>query len=124
MEPKPPLVDTIATQVAQGAIYRPLHVERQVKIYPIQAHELTTLNMFSGITTIAAAIASAALGFMASVWWDMATAQTAATNRTGSAVLTVGGVVVVICIGVGIWAQWKKRSELAEIISESRVITP
>src|SRR5690348_12802820 len=110
---------------APGAVYNPIHLVRDVRIYPIEEHELTTLNLFSGIVTVVASIASLALAFGLSCWWDvMANPGDKAKVALGHGVMAVCGVVIVISAAIGYWAQHSKNNELTKILSESRVIGP
>jgi xanthine/uracil permease len=122
---KPPTTSpSPVSSIGGGAVFLPLHVERQVKIYPIQEHELTTLNMFSGIVTVCVSIASGAAGFLLNVWWNVATTENPTTHRTGDAVMKIVGGVIVSSLVIGLWAFFSRRSELAKILSESKAKTP
>jgi hypothetical protein len=125
METKPPDLATVVaatTGTTQGAAYRALYVERQVKIYPIQEHELTTLNMFSSTVTFCASIASGTAVFSLNVLWDMAIAQNQAVSAIGKPALGICGLVVAACLVIGIWAYRARKSELSKILNESRLV--
>lgn len=70
-EPQPGTRPHVTPEQHQGAIYRPLHVERQVKIYPIQEHELTTLSTLSTHVTLWCSIGSMAVALLLGCLWDM-----------------------------------------------------
>lgn len=119
-EPDPP---------THGALYTPLHVERRVKIYPIQEHELTTLSLFSTTITVCSSIASATLIFVLGIAWNLATATGAidpTVRRMSALGITIGAVVVLICAAIAFGAWRKRGSELSKILSESRAtgLTP
>jgi hypothetical protein len=123
MEPtSPPEQASAATIVnpTAGGYYRPIHMVRDVKIFPIQENELTTLNMYSGIVTTMASVASVVVGFMLSIWWDVFTNPNKA--RVGFAVLLPCGAIIIFCIAVGVWATRSRKNELAKILSESRLV--
>ena len=114
---------TIAT-TTHGASYQAVYTTRQVKIYATNESDLENLSMLSHITTGAVSIASAAVGFIASIWWDVTTAGDQATRNIGDPIIKVLVVVVLACGVVGWLASRKKKGRLQDIMSESRVITP
>lgn len=104
-----------------GALYVPIHAERRVKIYPIQEHELTNLAVLSTVVTVCAAIASGTLAFMLSVVWDMAISTQPDVQKAGNGFLAICGVVIVGCVGIGIWAHCSRGGQLKKILTESTV---
>jgi hypothetical protein len=133
MEPKPladpfvaapPDATAVFSGSPAGAVYKPLHVERRVKIYPIQEHELTTLSMFSTIVTVCASIASATFGFLLNIALDIATAPPdtpQAIRDMRWAGVVISAIIILACGGVGVPAFRSKGSELKRILSESTV---
>jgi hypothetical protein len=123
MEPTPPesTNDPIYTSPT-GALYRAVNMVRDVKIYPIQEHELTTLGVFSTIVTVSASVASLTIGFLLSIWWDMSASTNAAQLRIGKILTGVSAVIVVACFLAATWAVRFRKSELQKILTESRVI--
>lgn len=120
MAPKAATTPMLNLSPASGAIYKPLHVERQVKIYPIQEHELTTINMFSSAVTICASIVSGTTVFLLSIAWDLIKSKEPMVQKMGWSVI-VGGIVVILISGiVGGWALWSKNTELQKILKETR----
>ena len=119
-EPQPPANVSVLPTIS-GAIYKPLHVERQVKIYPIQEHELTTLNMFSTAVTICASFSSGAFIYLLEIYWDLQTSTDPLVHKMGGKAIAVGSVVMLICLVIGGWALWSKNTELKKILRESRI---
>lgn len=128
--PKTPLTGTsmgvaasaVFTQVPSGATLRPIYVERQVKIYGVYENELRTLNMFSGIVTIAASMAGVAAGFGLSMVWEWVKAQDTHTANQAAGFFFVTLLVILGCLFLGRWALKEKGGELAAIFKESRVV--
>lgn len=119
--PAPTNVSILPT--AAGAIYTPIHVRRTVKIYPIQEHELTTLNMFSSAVTVCASIVSGTAMYLLGIIWDMSATEDALVQKVGAKALFVGGFVILVCVVIGIWAFISKKSELKKILEESETST-
>lgn len=125
MDNKPPdLAKIVAatTGTSQGAAYKALYLERHVKIYPIQEHELTTLNMFSSAVTFCASIASATAVFGLNILWDVAIAQSQTAIAIGKTALAICGLIMVACFVIGRWAYRSRKSELSKILDESRLV--
>jgi len=126
MAEEPPSATSLTAASGQqrhGALYTPLHVERRVKIYPIQEHELTTLGMFSTTVTVCSSIASGTFVFLLGIAWNLATATTTidpTVRRMSSLALVLGGIVIAVCGTIGVAAFRKRSSELAKILSETR----
>lgn len=116
--PEPP--DPANSIFTTGAIYKPLHVERQVKIYPIQEHELTTIKVLSTALTLAASVFSATLVFMLGIVWDLSNATDQGTKDMGYVVVAVCVLVLIGCVITGAWAFMTRTSELEKILSEAR----
>ncbi len=81
--PDAPKPDHAGTQIAQvekseitvspsqpGAIYKPVHTTRAVKIYPIQEHELENISDLNNDSTFWATVSGAALWMITDRLWD------------------------------------------------------
>lgn len=133
MDPQPPSISQVHTSSqpgpgsistsAAGATHVPLYMIRKVKVYPIQENELTTLGLLTHIVTGAVAVASGVFGFIASIWWDMATSSDENTRHVGGAVTVVCVVVIVACVLLAAVTRSKRKTELRKILDESRLIT-
>ena len=104
--------------VDRGAIYRPLHVEREVKIYPIQEHELKAIGLFNAGFTICCSIAAGASTLAASIVWDMAIDQSAASSPLGTAALSFCGLLILAAFIGAWWLRNGRQSELEKILGE------
>jgi hypothetical protein len=105
----------------RGPVYIPVYVERKVKIYAIHESEVKNINLFSGIETVVASIAGGAFSFGIGTLWNVATASDKNTERMGIAVVSGCGLLIVICLAVGVWAHLKRKAELTTILGESSV---
>jgi F0F1-type ATP synthase assembly protein I len=103
-----------------GAIYKPLHVERQVKIYPIQEHELTTIKVLSTALTLSSSAFSGTLVFMLGILWDISSSTDPNMKTMGQVVVGVCALILVGCVAVACWAFFSRKSELEKILSEAR----
>lgn len=122
MEDKAPAASQPVFTSGPGAVYRAVHMVRDVKIYPIEENELKTLSMFSAIVTVVTSVGSIVVGFLMSIWWDMFTSNNAAKATVGTGITVAGGGVILVCIGIAVWAQRSRQSELRKILGESRLI--
>jgi len=109
----------ISRDELRGAVYVPMHVERQVKIYPIQEHELRTISTFNNQMTLWSSIGSSAVVLVLSCLWDMLDAA------VWPPVSRIGFVVLCVLVAVGsfllVWWYWRSRqNELDKILSETR----
>ena len=107
-----------SVETVRGAIYKPLHVEREVKIYPIQEHELKTIGLFNAGFTICCSIAVGAFTFAGSIVWDMAVDQSAAAAALGTATLVVCGLLILASLIGARWLRNGRQSELEKILGE------
>ena len=105
-------------EIDRGAIYRPLHVEREVKIYPIQEHELKAIGLFNAGFTICCSIAAAFVTFAADIVWDMAVAQNAEASSAGTGALVLCGFPVAVSAIAAYWLRKGRQSELEKILGE------
>ena len=105
-------------EIDRGAIYRPLHVEREVKIYPIQEHELKAIGLFNAGFTICCSIAAGASTLAASIVWDMAIDQNAASSPLGNAALSFCGLLIFAAFIAAFWLRNERQSELEKIVGE------
>lgn len=99
-----------------------IHLVRRVKIYPIQQAELTSLSLFSTIVSVSASIASLSASFLLTTWWSASISQDQTTKQVGHGAEAICWAVIVGCVGIGGWAIKSRQGQLAEIISESRII--
>ena len=106
----------------RGAVIKAVHVERQMRVYPIYESELTTLSMFSTAVTVCASIASGTFVFLLSIAWDMATSSDAATQSVGRTTIGIGVGVIIVSVVLAGWATSKQKSQLQEILRQSSVV--
>ena len=105
-------------EIDRGAIYRPLHVEREVKIYPIQEHELKAIGLFNAGFTICCTIAAASVTFAAGIVWDTAVAQNAEASSAGTGALDLCGLLFTGSVIAACWLRKGRQSELEKILGE------
>lgn len=111
------------TPAVQGAVYKPLHVERKVKIYPIQEYELKSIAMLNTTATICCSVASGAFVYMLSVIWDMAATSDEKTDKTGWAFILVCVIVMLTSLGFATYCWWCQKSQLKDILSQTNAAT-
>lgn len=107
-----------SVEIDRGAIYRPLHVEREVKIYPIQEHELKTIGLFNAGFTICCSISAATLTFVAGIVWDTSVAQNSEASAVGTGALVLCGLVITASVFAAFWLRRGRQSELEKILGE------
>lgn len=117
-ENRPPIL--CQSPPEQVAIYRPLHVERHVTIYPIQEHELESLEDTNKNSAVWASIATGAFTLLLGCVWDCISSD---------AVKPLPATFFMVCciavMGIGTYLSWSYRvrinERLAKIRSESRI---
>lgn len=102
---------SLFTPAPSGAFVKVLRTEREMKTYAFTDGELSTIGMFSGILNIAVAGASAVLGALLS-----------GGATTTPAVLRYVGLIVGFLVA-GIWAAWRRGSEVDRVKQESKTVT-
>jgi len=103
-----------------GATYALEHVERQVKIYPIQESELWTMSVLNTLSTFMFTLGGIFLSVTLSIWTGILVDGGKAAG-TGQAVKMEWACFVIAAIFwiVGIWAIIVKRNEIHRIKAES-----
>jgi hypothetical protein len=105
----------ISVETPPGAIYRPIHVERRVTIYPIQEHELDSLADAQNNSTLWASIGSGAATLFAACLWDACMA----TGPLPPASWLFGAVCVLVSIG-GFILSYRYRASVKERLGKIR----
>ena len=112
-------IDTSDDSSQYGAVYAPLHVRREVKIYPIQEHELKTIGILNENFTTRRSIASGAAGLAFGVGWDMIITE--GTTSLGVAVVVLCVAVIWICLSGSSKYRKEREDYLEKILGE---VTP
>lgn len=103
-------------------MFMPLHVGRKVKIYPIQEHELESLNDLSGNTTLWTSIGSSAVVVVIGCVWDMLQASQETPkppfNQATLAFTILCAVIGVVSFIVAHNYNRRKKTRLEKILSE------
>lgn len=107
----------------RGAFVRTLHMEREMRCYPIYESELRTLKVFSGLVTGAISAVTAAFVFGLSVLWDVINTTDTRTQANGAIVVGVCIVVMIAGIVAARWAHNTRERDLQEITRTTRVIS-
>ena len=109
------------TEPPAGATFRTLHVERAVRIYPIQEGELKNISAMNGLALIFFSIGSGLATFALGLITDAAI-EGSLTDSARALVTVVVPMCVVLALGafgIGIWALRTKSSDLKRIQEES-----
>jgi hypothetical protein len=128
MEPNPPEVhppaQAIFTSAPSGAFVTVRRTEREMTLYGFQEGELVTIGMYNHLLNIFIAIGGSAFGFVMSTILDLRLAALTDKARTNNdwGGISMGSLVLFVCIGLGVWAGRSRRSEVERIKSESRII--
>jgi len=101
-----------------GAVYHPLHIGRQVKIYPIQEHELRTIGVFNSMMVLWCSVGSSAIALLLSCIWDM---LLSADPAGAPAVLfaVACAIVAVISFCLAMYFRKNKSDFLEQILKET-----
>jgi hypothetical protein len=120
----PPQPEATFADQPRGAYYHAVHTVRKVKIYPMTESELQNIRLLSSIATLFLTIATAAGGFAASIWWDVATSGNQAVRTMGDPILKVLGAVIafsLVLAVVAFWKRWDSLTKILEAASEANV---
>lgn len=102
-----------------GAVYKPLHVERQVKIYPIQESEMRIISTFNGQFAFWCSVGTSAAVLMLSCIWDLCiTAEWPANSAW--AFMTLCLAVAIVASALARWNWNNRNEELQRILSQTR----
>jgi hypothetical protein len=107
-----------------GSMYHAFHVSRTVKTYPIQEHELLSLNDLSGNSTLWAFIGTAALTTVVGCIWSMITATPVPagvvqpTNWPAVGFLLLAIAICVVSYFIAFRYSRKSKSRLQKILDE------
>jgi hypothetical protein len=107
---------------SHGAVFKPVHLERHMRIYPVLETELTTLALLTHQFTASLAIAGGVFGFLVSIMWDAATSTEPMKRKIGLPLGVICVAAIAGCLVVAKWSREKRKSELEKILSEARVI--
>jgi hypothetical protein len=100
---------------SSGALYTPLHVERQVKIYPIQEHELLTISTLNDESSRWNAIGAAAVALILGCAWDTINLPKDATVSSQAILFMLGCTAIAI---VAFYTAWKMRSKKQTVLDK------
>lgn len=118
-----PNTDTAAVFTSdKGPIYRPIFMERQVKVYAVHEPELRYLSVLSAIQNSVASVGGGIFGFLVSIGWDVITSTEVVKQKMGMGVMFVCGAGLAACVAVWVWAFFRKKTELQQILSETKII--
>src|SRR4051812_2253538 len=105
-----------------GSVVLPIHVTRHVKVYPIQKHELATLQAMSGEKTFWAAVAAGAFVFIIDCLWSWCQLPDESKLPPRSiAIIVFAAVVCVFSLGKAEMQRRAANRRLEEILSETEV---
>lgn len=107
MEPDAPLSRPPVYSSAPGAYVNVLHTERVMKTYAFTEGELRTIGLFSGVLNLAIAGGGAVLGALLS-------------SEMRFEDLVKFGSMLLVCLGVGVWAAYQRGSEIDRIKDECK----
>lgn len=112
-----PVVSTAGTS---GAAVKMLYVEREMNAYAITASEMRQVGSFNRISTLFFSLGSASFGSAIGIWWDIATGSpNAAAQTVGDALMKLSISAGVVCFLIAGYFAYVRRSEIAQILSES-----
>ncbi len=116
---------TFAT-ATHGSQLRPVYLDRQMKVYPVNESDFEVLEVYAATITIGIALITLVAGFALTIWWDWFT-----TAIPGSPKESYGMAVLIICAAVVLGSgavvkiAWgKKESVRARIERDSYVPMP
>lgn len=110
---------TVVESHEGGAMYHPLHVNRTVKTYPIQEHELSALDDLGGNSTLWAAICSASVTLLASCIWGMLQIRPPNEISNGEkGFMALLAVIAVVSFFISRSYAKKRKTRLERIMSE------
>lgn len=108
---------TVQVQTESGAVYRAIHVSRTVKTYPIQEHELDSLDDLGRNSTLWTSIGWGALAFLANCVWSSVQSPSLPSMGQAAFMLLLLAVGIVALI-VGSRYAKRRKSRLAKIMEE------
>jgi len=107
------------TTAPRGAQYTTIHQERQVKVYPIQEHELRTIGVLSTQFTVWCSIGSICAALLLGCIWDITQIPEGEKASASSWAFIFGCVcVIVLSISLCLKFHWDKTSQLEQILEE------
>lgn len=101
-----------------GAIYRPVHGERLVRIYPIQENELRIISAHNNFVAFWCSIGSAALAMLASCIWDLCGKESASAQEIAFIIFVILG--AIFSFGAAWVSRTNRKSELDRILDETK----
>lgn len=109
-----------ADSTTHGAIYRPIHGERSVKVYPIQEHELKTIGICNTMVTLCSSVGALFVALLGGCLWDTSIAEQPC-SRTGVAFMVVCAICALVAFFAAGYFWWQKKTEIEEIKHETKV---
>lgn len=107
-------------EIQKGAFFRPYHIDRIVRIYPIEEGELNTLSILNTLSAICFSISSFFGSLALSLFTNLLTTPAFPSQATIEHVLeSVFTLLTFIPLGIGIWALVAKKSEINRIKNQS-----
>jgi hypothetical protein len=110
----------VSQEKAEGATVLLVNVKRQMKVYPIQEHELTMLQSLSGNKTFWSSVGSGAVSFLLVCCWEWSQMpKDHEMSVFSKLIMVILLVVAVFSFGRAWWKKHTINKRLQQILSES-----
>ena len=112
----------ISTQSPPGATVTTVYLEREVKAYAVQEHELETLSMMNSLASAFFAISAFLLSAAISVWVNALFYETMPPRAEVANKYVAPGVLILglIFVLLGVWANYKRASTWKTIKGQTK----